>query len=57
MSIRLMHASDWQIGNVFRFLKNASMGLLQDARVQAITRLGELAGSHDARHILVAGGV
>jgi DNA repair exonuclease SbcCD nuclease subunit len=57
MTIRLIHSSDWQIGKVFRFLDNANMGLLQEARLRAITRLGELAAAHDARHILVAGDV
>ncbi len=57
MSIKLIHTSDWQIGKVFRFLDNANMGLLQDARLRAITRLGELATAHGARHVLVAGDV
>lgn len=57
MSIKLIHTSDWQIGKVFRFLDNANMGLLQDARLRAITRLGELAAAHGARHVLVAGDV
>jgi DNA repair exonuclease SbcCD nuclease subunit len=57
MTLRLIHSSDWQIGKVFRFLDNATMGLLQEARLRAITRLGELAGVHDAQHILVAGDV
>jgi DNA repair exonuclease SbcCD nuclease subunit len=57
VSIKLIHTSDWQIGKVFRFLDNANMGLLQDARLRAITRLGELAGVHEARHVLVAGDV
>ena len=55
MTLRLIHTSDWQIGKVFRFVDNATMGLLQEARLRAITCLGELAGQHDARHILVAG--
>ena len=33
------------------------MGLLQEARLGAITRLGEFAGERDVRHILVAGDV
>ena len=57
MTLRLIHTSDWQIGKVFRFVDNATMGLLQEARLRAITRLGELAGKKDARHILVAGDV
>ncbi len=57
MTLRLIHTSDWQIGKVFRFVDNATMGLLQEARLRAITRLGELAGKKDSRHILVAGDV
>lgn len=57
MTIKLIHTSDWQIGKVFRFLDGATMGLLQEARLRAITRLGELAGEHGARHVLVAGDV
>ena len=57
MTIKLIHTSDWQIGKVFRFLDSASMGLLQEARLRAITRIGELAGTHGAAHVLVAGDV
>ena len=57
MTVKLIHTSDWQIGKVFRFLDNAAMGLLQEARLRAITRLGELAGVHGAAHVLVAGDV
>lgn len=57
MTIRLIHTSDWQIGKVFRFVDNPTMGLLQEARLQAITRLGEYARTHDVRHVLVAGDV
>lgn len=57
MKIKLIHTSDWQIGKVFRFLDDTTMGLLQEARLGAITRIGELAGEHGARHVLVAGDV
>ena len=57
MTFRLIHTSDWQIGKVFRYLDNANMGLLQDARLRAITRIGELAGANGVQHILVAGDV
>ena len=57
MAMRLIHTSDWQIGKVFRFVDNATMGLLQDARLRAISRLGDLAAEHGARHVLVAGDV
>lgn len=57
MTIRFIHTSDWQIGKVFRFVDNATMGLLQEARLAAITRLGELARAHQAARVLVAGDV
>lgn len=57
MKARIIHTSDWQIGKVFRFVDDATMGLLQDARLKTITRLGELAVEHDVRHVLVAGDV
>ena len=55
--MKLIHTSDWQIGKVYRFVDSAVMGLMQEARLAAITRLGELAGEHGAGHILVAGDV
>lgn len=55
--LRILHTSDWQIGKVFRFLDSAAMGLLQEARLRAITRIGELAGANGAAHVLVAGDV
>ena len=57
MSFRFIHTSDWQIGKVFRFADDATMGVLQEARLEAVTRLGELAQEHGAGHVLVAGDV
>lgn len=57
MAIRLIHTSDWQIGKVFRFVDSPTMGLLQDARLKAVSNLGDLAVKNDARHVLVAGDV
>ncbi|MBR9808738.1 MAG: DNA repair exonuclease [Alphaproteobacteria bacterium] len=57
MTIKLIHTSDWQIGKVYRFVDDGTMGLLQEARLSAITRLGELALEHGAGHVLVAGDV
>lgn len=57
MTLRLIHTSDWQIGKVFRFVDSSTMGLLQDSRVRAIARLGDLAVEHGAKHILVAGDI
>ncbi len=57
MTFKFIHTSDWQIGKVFRFLDSTTMGLLQEARLRATSRLGELAGIHGAPHILVVGDV
>ena len=57
MALRFLHSSDWQIGKVYRFVDDGTMGLLQEARLSAITRLGELAVEHGAGHVLVAGDV
>lgn len=55
--VKFIHTSDWQIGKVFRFVDVGTIGLLQDARLAAITRLGELAVEYGAGHVLVAGDV
>lgn len=57
MTFRFIHTSDWQIGKVFRYVDDATMGVLQEARLEAITRLGELAEQHGTGHVLVAGDV
>ncbi|MFK7829748.1 MAG: exonuclease SbcCD subunit D [Congregibacter sp.] len=57
MPLRIIHTSDWQIRKVFRFVDDDTMGLLQNARLDAISRLGELAIEHAASHVLVAGDV
>ena len=55
--MRLIHTADWQIGKVFRFVGDETMPLLQEARVDAVKKLGELARNHGATTILVAGDV
>ena len=57
MSFKFIHTSDFQIGKVFRFVDDATMGLLQDARVGAISRIGKLAIEHNVNHVLVAGDI
>ena len=57
MTFRFIHTADWQIGKVFRFVDGTEMGGLQLARLEAITRIGELAEEHAVRHVLVAGDV
>jgi DNA repair exonuclease SbcCD nuclease subunit len=55
--MRLIHTADWQIGKVFRFAGEATMHLLQEARLAAISTIGQLAIEHAAGHVLVAGDV
>ena len=57
MTVKFIHTSDWQVGKVFRFVDGATMGLLQEARLRVISRLGELADEHGVVHVLVAGDV
>jgi hypothetical protein len=54
-SLRLIHTADWQIGKVFRFVDDATMSLLQEARLEAIATIGGLAQGHGAETVLVAG--
>jgi DNA repair exonuclease SbcCD nuclease subunit len=54
--MRFVHSADWQIGKVFKQF-GAKEETLRQARLTAIERLGALAGTHGARHILVAGDV
>jgi hypothetical protein len=55
--VRLIHTADWQIGKVFRFLDQATMGVLQEARLEAISTLGRLALEHAATTVVVAGDI
>ena len=55
--MRLIHTADWQIGKVFRFVDDATMGVLQEARLEAIATLGRLALAEDAPTVLVAGDI
>jgi DNA repair exonuclease SbcCD nuclease subunit len=54
--MRLIHSADWQIGKVFKQF-GAKEEALRQARLAAIERLGQLARSHGAAHVLVAGDV
>jgi DNA repair exonuclease SbcCD nuclease subunit len=55
--VRLIHTADWQIGKVFRFVDQATMGVLQEARLEAISTIGRLAIEHAASTVLVAGDI
>jgi DNA repair exonuclease SbcCD nuclease subunit len=55
--VRFIHTADWQIGKVFRFVDDATVGVLQEARLEAISRIGRLAIEHAAPTVLVAGDI
>ncbi len=55
--MRLVHTADWQIGKVFRFVDDATMGVLQEARLEAISTIGRVALEREAPLVLVAGDV
>ena len=55
--MRFIHTADWQIGKVFRFVDDATMGVLQEARLEAIATIGRLALADAAPTVLVAGDI
>jgi DNA repair exonuclease SbcCD nuclease subunit len=55
--VRLIHTADWQIGKVFRFADHATMGVLQEARLEAISTIARLATEQSAPVVLVAGDI
>ncbi len=54
--MRLVHTADWQIGKSFKQFGEKE-GILKQARLEAIERIGSLAMSEGAEHVLVAGDV
>jgi Calcineurin-like phosphoesterase len=57
LRVRFIHTADWQIGKVFRLVDDATEGVLQAARLEAISTLGRLAAERAAPTVLVAGDV
>jgi DNA repair exonuclease SbcCD nuclease subunit len=55
--MRFVHSSDLQIGKGFVFLEPDVGVLLQNARLEAVTRLGEIAVQHEAFTVLLAGDI
>jgi len=55
--MKFLHTSDWQLGMTRHFLSAEAAARFSQARIDAITRLGELAEEHEARFIVVAGDV
>jgi Calcineurin-like phosphoesterase len=55
--VRFIHTADWQIGKVFRFVDDPTMGVLQEARLEAIATIARLALAENAPTVLVAGDI
>jgi DNA repair exonuclease SbcCD nuclease subunit len=55
--VRFIHTADWQIGKAFRFVDDATVGVLQEARLEAVSRIGRLAMEQAAPTVLVAGDI
>ena len=56
-STRFLHTSDLQLGMTRWFLEGEAQARFDEARVQAIDRLGEIAREYDCAFIVVAGDV
>jgi DNA repair exonuclease SbcCD nuclease subunit len=55
--LKFIHTSDWQLGMTRAFLTDEASARFSQARIDAVRRLGELAGEHGASFIVVAGDV
>jgi len=57
MAFTFIHTADWQLGKSFGQFSAETAGALRRARQSVITRIAEVARSHKAKHVLVAGDV
>lgn len=57
MAFSFIHTADWQLGKSFGQFSDDQAGLLKEARINAITKIAEVAREHSVTHILVAGDV
>ena len=57
MAVKFLHSADWQIGKVFKFVDTETMGVLQEARLNAINKLGKIAVDQELGFVVVAGDV
>ena len=55
--LQFIHSSDWQLGMTRAFLSDEASARFSQDRINAISKLGELAKIHGARFIVVAGDV
>ena len=57
MRISFLHSADWQLGMVRRFLGPDGQARFAQARLDAVARIGEVAGQTGAAFVVVAGDV
>ncbi len=55
--VRFIHTADWQLGMRRHFLDEDAQARFSAARIDAIGRIGELAGAEEAAFVVVAGDV
>lgn len=55
--MRFLHTSDWHIGKTYKFVDDTTFAVLQEERVEVISRIGKLAGEQDISIVLVAGDI
>lgn len=55
--MRFIHTADWQIGMKRHFLDEDAQARFSDARENSIRKIGQVAETHDAAFIVVAGDV
>ncbi len=55
--VRFLHTADWQLGMTRHFLDEEAQGRFSQARIDAITRMAELAERRDCAFVVVAGDV
>ncbi|MCC5947523.1 MAG: metallophosphoesterase [Nitriliruptoraceae bacterium] len=55
--MRFLHTADWQLGMTRHFLSDEDQALFDEARLEAITRIGQLADERSCAFVVVAGDV
>lgn len=55
--VRFIHTSDWQLGMTRAFFSDEAASRFSQARIDAITQLGQLAQAQGAQFVVVAGDV
>jgi DNA repair exonuclease SbcCD nuclease subunit len=56
-TLKIIHTADWQLGKPFNRFPQEASAALSEARLEAIDRIGAVASSQGANHVVVAGDV